>query len=60
MFNGVVMYWPTIPSQSYKYVLPTILDPDPPRLSNKKVAEEIEMQKNAKISLAEMYEDRYM
>jgi hypothetical protein len=57
VFNGVVRYWPTILSRSYKHAPPTILDPDPPGVSNKKVAEKIRVGKNAKISLTEMDED---
>ena len=57
MLNGVVIYWPTILSSSYKYTLPIIIDLDPPAFETKEVAEEIEMWKNAKISLVEMDED---
>ena len=54
------MYWPTIPSRSYKYALPTILDLDPPSFQTEEVVEEIKMRKNAKISFVEMDEDRDM
>ena len=58
VFNGVAMYWPTNPSQSCKYMLPTILDPDPSSgFQTEEVTEEIKMWKNAKITLTEMDED---
>jgi len=60
VFNEVAMYWPTIPSQSCKYALPTILDPDPPGFQTEEVVEEIKIWKNAKISLIEMDADRDM
>ena len=54
------MYWPTIPSRSCKYALPTILDLDPPSFQTEEVAKEIKTWKNAKISFVEMDEDRDM